>query len=207
MSLLEKPAVLDSLKSRRSTQHNLLAFTTKGHRHVRQLPRVLLSTIALASLLLLPVAAHAAPERIAPKVLIITTYEIGKDSGDKPGELQFWVEREHLDQSIVVPGVEHSLLTNGKGLYAMICGITSRSAVTMMALAMDPRFDLSHTYFLLDGIAGGDPAQTTLGSAVWVRQVVDGDPRSKSTVVKRRRTGPTARLRTVPSGSSPIPPS
>jgi purine nucleoside permease len=113
---------------------------------------------------------------IRPKVLVIATYETGKDRGDVPGELQYWVEREKLDQAIQVPGIEHPILTNGKGLYAMISGTTSRCAVQMMALAMDPRFDLRRTYFLLSGISGGDPARITVASAVWIRQVVDGDP-------------------------------
>jgi purine nucleoside permease len=121
-------------------------------------------------------AANYGQEIIRPRVMVIATYETGKDTGDVPGELQYWVERAHLDQAIKVPGIDHPILTNGKGLYAMISGTTSRCAVQMMALAMDPRFDLRHTYFLLSGIAGGDPARVTLASAVWIRQVVDGDP-------------------------------
>ena len=115
-------------------------------------------------------------ESIKPKVMVIATYETGKDHGDVPGELQYWVEREKLDQAIQVPGIDHPILTNGKGLYAMISGTTSRCAVQMMALAMDPRFDLRKTYFLLSGIGGGDPASVTLASAVWIRTVVDGNP-------------------------------
>jgi purine nucleoside permease len=113
---------------------------------------------------------------IRPRVLVIATYETGKDRGDVPGELQFWVEREKLDQEIRVPGIDHPILTNGKGLYAMVSGTTSRCAVQIMALAMDPRFDLTYTYFLLSGIAGADPARITVGSAVWIQHVVDGDP-------------------------------
>ena len=128
----------------------------------------------LVSLAIPSQARAEATER--PKVLVIATYETGKDTGDVPGELQLWAEREHLDRSIQVPGIDHPILTNGKGLYAMISGTTSRCAVQMMALAMDPRFDLRHTYFLLSGIAGGDPASITVASAVWIRQVVDGDP-------------------------------
>jgi purine nucleoside permease len=58
----------------------------------------------------------------------------------------------------------------------MISGTTSRCALQLMTLAMDPRFDLRRTYFLLSGIGGGDPTQVTVSSAVWIRQVVDGDP-------------------------------
>lgn len=118
---------------------------------------------------------HAA-EIIQPKVMVIATYETGKDTGDVPGELQYWVERQHLDQAIKVPGIDHPILTNGKGLYAMISGTTSRCAVQMMTLALDSRFDLRKTYFLLSGIAGADPASMSLASAAWIQLVVDGDP-------------------------------
>ena len=117
-----------------------------------------------------------AADVIDPEVLVVATYETGKDRGDVPGELQYWVERENLDQPIQVPGIDHPVLTNGKGLYAMICGTTSRCAVQMMALAMDPRFDLRKTYFLLSGIGGIDPAAGTVGSVAWIEQVIDGDP-------------------------------
>jgi len=132
--------------------------------------------VAVAALLpFLPCAVHA-QAKIEPRVLVIATYETGKDTGDTPGELQYWAEREKLAEKIRVPGIEHPLLTNGHGLFAMVSGVTSRSALSLMALAMDPRFDLTHTYILLCGIAGADPKATTLGSAVWIREVLDGDP-------------------------------
>ena len=126
--------------------------------------------------LLLSSATVFAANTIQPRVLIVATYETGNDTGDVPGELQFWAEREQLVQSITVPGLSHPLLTNGHGLYAMVSGTTSRAAVQLMTLALDPRLDLSHTYILLSGIGGADPAQLSVGSAVWIRQVVDGDP-------------------------------
>lgn len=148
-----------------------------GRNVFSQWTRLLLGCLpAVVFVLLASPTANHAQEVVKPKVMVIATYETGKDTGDVPGELQYWVEREHLDQAIKVPGIDHPILTNGKGLYAMISGTTSRCAVQMMALAMDPRFDLRHTYFLLSGIGGGDPARVTLASAVWIRQVVDGDP-------------------------------
>lgn len=145
--------------------------------------RKLLSQLVKRGLLLLvATSAMIAPlhllaaDVIRPKVLVIATYETGKDTGDVPGELQYWVERQRLNQEIRVPGIDHPIVTNGNGLYAMIIGTTSRCALQLMALAMDSRFDLRQTYFLLSGIAGADPAQITVGSAVWIRHVVDGDP-------------------------------
>jgi purine nucleoside permease len=141
--------------------------------YIYGMPRILLPAICL--LLWSAHPAHAA-EIIRPKVLVVATYETGQDRGDIPGELQYWVERQKLDTAVPVPGLEHALLTNGSGLYAMVSGTTSRCAVQMMALAMNPNIDLSHTYILLSGIGGANPATLTVGSAVWVRQVIDGDP-------------------------------
>lgn len=130
--------------------------------------------LVVAFALIAPAALRAAPTAIP--VLVIVTYETGADRGDVPGELQYWVEREHLDQAIAVPGVQHPLLTNGRGLYAMVSGTTSRCAVQLMALGLDPRFDLRKTYFLVAGIAGGDAQATSLGSACWATHVVDANP-------------------------------
>jgi purine nucleoside permease len=141
--------------------------------YIYGMSRILLPVISL--LLWSAHQAHAA-EIIRPKVLVIATYETGQDRGDIPGELQYWVERQKLDTAVPVPGLDHALLTNGIGLYAMVSGTTSRCAVQMMALAMNPNIDLSHTYILLSGIGGANPATLTVGSAVWVRQVIDGDP-------------------------------
>jgi purine nucleoside permease len=137
--------------------------------------RARLLVLAGASLLAVP-AAVAAEAPIQIPVLVIATYETGKDRGDTPGELQYWAERQNLVQEIKVPGVDHPLITNGKGLYAMVSGTSSRCAVQLMALGADPRFDLTHTYFVLSGIGGGFPKVMSLGSAVWVLRVVDGNP-------------------------------
>jgi purine nucleoside permease len=44
-----------------------------------------------------------------------------------------------------------------------------------MAVGLDPRFDFSHAYWIIAGIAGGNPERVSLGSAAWARWVVDGD--------------------------------
>ena len=106
----------------------------KEYRSVKVSFQVLYALLVLFGLLFSPLSGYGA-DLIKPKVLVIATYETGKDRGDVPGELQYWVERENLDQPIKVPGIDHPLLTNGKGLYAMISGTTSRSAIQMMALA------------------------------------------------------------------------
>jgi purine nucleoside permease len=136
---------------------------------------LLLLGFALLSPASLP-RVRAAESPIQIPVLVITTYESGKDRGDTPGELQYWAERQDLGQEIKVPGVDHPLLTNGKGMYAMVSGTSSRCALQITALAADPRFDLTRTYFVLSGIGGGFPKVMSLASAVWVQRVLDGNP-------------------------------
>jgi purine nucleoside permease len=103
-------------------------------------------------------------------------FEVGNDTGDAPGELQYWVERDHLDRSYSLPAGYHALRMNGEGEMAVLTGQgTAHAAATIMALGLDPRFDLSHAYWLIAGIAGGSPDRISLGSAAWARWVVDGD--------------------------------
>jgi purine nucleoside permease len=120
----------------------------------------------------------AAPLRADPlpvKVAIVVTFEVGADRGDRPGEFQFWVERENWTQSIVVPGVDHPVLTDGKGTVGVVSGATVRASNQIMALVLSGQFDFSKTYWVVNGIAGVDPAVASIGSAAWARYVIDGD--------------------------------
>lgn len=139
-------------------------------------------TVALISILIAlclgPVAAQSAvPEHPIPiKVVVVTMFERGEDIGDTPGEFQLWVEREHLDQVIPLPAGYHHLRLNHDGVLGMVTGVgTAKAAASVMALGLDPRFDLSKAYWVIAGIGGGDPADVSLGSAVWADHVIDGD--------------------------------
>jgi purine nucleoside permease len=103
-------------------------------------------------------------------------FEVGADTGDAPGELQYWVERDHLDQVFPIPASYHGALMNSDGELAIVTGQgTAHAAATIMALGLDPRFDFSHAYWLIAGIAGASPDTASLGSAVWANWIVDGD--------------------------------
>lgn len=120
--------------------------------------------------------AQVAPKPIEIKVVVVNMFEVGNDTGDAPGEYQYWVEREHLDTVLPFPEGYHDLRMNKDGVLGVLTGVgTARAAATMMALGRDPRFDLTHAYFVVAGIAGIDPAVGSLGSAVWADYVVDGD--------------------------------
>jgi purine nucleoside permease len=104
----------------------------------------------------------------------VTTFEVGNDTGDTPGEFQYWVEREHLDEVVPFPGGVHPLRTNADHtMLGMVSGTTLVNATaSMMALGLDPRFDLTHAYILINGIAGVDPEVASMGSAAWASYVV-----------------------------------
>lgn len=113
---------------------------------------------------------------IAVKVVVVAMFEAGADTGDRPGELQYWVERDHLDHIYPLPAAYHDVRMNDRGEMAVLTGPgTAHAAATIMAVGLDPRFDFSHAYWIVAGIAGGCPDQVSLGSAAWARWVVDGD--------------------------------
>jgi purine nucleoside permease len=125
----------------------------------------------------LSLVAQAQPATIRPKVVIVGYFEIGADTGDRPGELQYWVERDHLDRVIPVPGMSRPVRANAEGTeIAVAVGPGNvNPAVNLMALGSDPRFDLRESHWLVNGIAGISPADGTIGSAVWTDFVINGD--------------------------------
>src|ERR1700675_2877791 len=106
--------------------------------------------------LLAAASAFAQTKPIAVKVVVVTMFEVGEDTGDAPGELQYWVERDHLDHVYALAAGYHAVRMNDAGEMAVLTGQgTAHAASTIMALGLDPRFDLTHAYWLIAGIAGG----------------------------------------------------
>jgi purine nucleoside permease len=132
--------------------------------------------MALAAVLLGAAAAAPAATPIEVKVVVVTMFEIGADSGDTAGEFQLWHERAKLDTRFPFAH-HHDLFLNPKtGVLGMVTGVgTANSATAVMELGLDRRFDLSHAYWLVAGIAGADPADASIGSAAWANYVVDSD--------------------------------
>lgn len=118
-----------------------------------------------------------AEQPIKVKVVVVAMFEAGADTGDRPGEFQYWVEREQLDRVYPFPQGYRDLRTNADGsVLGVVTGVgTAKSASTIMALGLDPRFDLTEAYWLVAGIAGGDPQDIALGAAAWATWLVDGD--------------------------------
>jgi purine nucleoside permease len=140
-----------------------------------QMP-ILRFILALLTFAAISPIANAADRKIQVRVVVVTMFERGADTGDDPGEFQFWVEREKLDRIIPFPQAYHDLRMNTHGVLGMVTGMgTARAAASVMALGLDPRFDLTHAYWVVAGIAGVNPAAASIGSAAWAEWVVDGD--------------------------------
>ena len=122
-------------------------------------------------------AAHHTVRPVPIKVVVVATFEVGEDKGDQAGEFQQWVEKLPLPVVLPFPQGYHHLRYNPeKAILGVVTGEgPSRMASSITALANDDRFDLSHAYWILAGIAGIDPHVGSLGSAAWARYVVDGD--------------------------------
>jgi purine nucleoside permease len=113
-------------------------------------------------------AQSAAPAPRALKVLIITMFE---------PEAAPWIEPLRLTDKVPVPGLlpdSPDLRCNTDDVCLLTAGMGHANvAASTLAVALDPRLDLTHTWFLIAGIAGIDPAQGTIGSAAWARYLVD----------------------------------
>jgi purine nucleoside permease len=116
--------------------------------------------------------ASAPPEpsapRTAPKVMIVAMFG---------PEAQVWIDHLGPWRDIRVPGLSPDYPVV-KCNAADVCVITTgmghtNAAASMMALLYAGAFDLTHTYFMVSGIAGINPELGTVGSTAWARYLVD----------------------------------
>jgi purine nucleoside permease len=150
----------------------------------------------LPSVILAGAALRSQP--IPIKVAVVVTFEVGADRGDRPGEFQFWAERENWTQQIRVPGVDHPVLTDGNGTIGVVSGTTVRASNQIMALVLSGKFDFSKTYWIVNGISGVNPAMASIGSAAWARYVIDGDVAYE---IDAREADPSWPYAVIPIGS------
>ena len=78
--------------------------------------------------------AGAAP--IPVRVVVVTTFEPGEDTGDVPGEFQFWVERLPLPETLSFPqGYRHLRYNAARDVLGIVTGEgAERGAASTMAL-------------------------------------------------------------------------
>ncbi|CAN5340208.1 NUP-family purine nucleoside permease [soil metagenome] len=137
----------------------------------RFLFRVLLTLVLATGL-----GGVAVAKPLPIKVVVITTFEVGADTGDFAGEFQPWVEGWPLTHEIKIPGVRHMARYSDDGVLAIASDMRGRARESVAALILSPQFDLSKAYWIVSGIAGVDPQAASVGSAAWAHFVVDADP-------------------------------
>ena len=162
--------------------------------------RAFLSLLAVPALSCTSAAAatnHRHPIEI--RAVVLTAYELGADTGDAAGEFQAWAE--HAPVVLPFPGGPRHLRYDPARKVLVICtGMgTSEAGLSTLALGLDPRFDLRHAYWIVAATAGIDPRAGTLGTAVWVGDIVDTD---WTTRIDDRDVPPDWPSGTLPRGRS-----
>lgn len=137
-----------------------------------------LKTLSVACSMVMSIAPASTAQDVPPievRLVVVTAFEIGEDTGDKPGEFQAWAEE--LPETLPFPaGFRHLRYDPKRKVLAISTGTgTNRAATSTLALGLDPRFDLSHAYWLVAAVAGVNPDEGSIGSAAWIGDVVDSD--------------------------------
>ncbi|MFX8250602.1 hypothetical protein ABTL38_19535, partial [Acinetobacter baumannii] len=86
---------------------------------------------------------------------------------------QPFIDRYDLKEKVYISGLSPdapNMLCNYDGVCQVTTGMGyANAASTISALLYRSKLDLTHTYFVIAGIAGIDPGQGTVGSAAWAR--------------------------------------
>ena len=134
----------------------------------------------LLSLLLFGCASLTSPtnkaERTSIKVMTIAMFETGEDPMDWMGEAKLWLEHEKMNQKIQIPGLNFPLYCNEDAHCVLVTDVgPANAAASLMAIGLNPSFDIRETYFLVAGIGGISPNKGTLGTVVWAEWIVNAD--------------------------------
>jgi purine nucleoside permease len=92
-------------------------------------------------------------------------------------EAQVWLDRLGPWKTVPIAGLSPdypNVHCNRHDVCVVTTGMGyANASASIMALTFSARLDLRHTYFLISGIAGVDPARGTAGSAAWAKYLVD----------------------------------
>lgn len=103
-----------------------------------------------------------------PKVMIINMFEL---------EQAQWIKKLGLTENITVPMLSplypHVHSNKDMTIMSFTTGeAESNAAASVTALLSSSLFDFSETYFLISGIAGGSPIETSIGSVTFAKYAV-----------------------------------
>jgi len=86
-------------------------------------------------------------EKIVVKVVVVAMFEVGADTGDQPASCSTGWSGIISTRSIRCRRRITMRAVNDDGELAIVTGQgTAHAAATIMALGLDPRFDLTHAY-------------------------------------------------------------
>ena len=103
----------------------------------------------------------SSPDTLMPKVMVVTLFE---------PERKAWIGRNFTYPRVIeVPGISPlfqnvSCTSNSDVCLATLGEGEINAAASMTALLFSPKFNLTQTYFIVNGIAGINPAMGTIGS-------------------------------------------
>lgn len=114
---------------------------------------------------------------IQVKVFVGAMFEIGKNTGDKAGEFQYWYQRYFKrSQALSIRGASAPVYCNDDGVCGAVLGMGKvASSASMQAILLNPQLDFSQSYFILSGVAGIPPRVGTIGDVSWATWLVDYD--------------------------------
>ncbi|GAV55074.1 hypothetical protein ZYGR_0AS03970 [Zygosaccharomyces rouxii] len=103
-----------------------------------------------------------------PKIMIVNMFEL---------EQTQWIEKLNLTENITVPMLSPVYPNVHANKNMTIMSFTtgeaeSNAAASVTALLSSSLFDFSETYFLISGIAGGSPIETSIGSVTFAKYAV-----------------------------------
>ncbi|OOF92865.1 hypothetical protein ASPCADRAFT_399127 [Aspergillus carbonarius ITEM 5010] len=116
-------------------------------------------------------AVRQTPQKIAPKVFIMSMFE--------PEAAIWWgiPEFDLLAHNITIPGASPIFpdvhCTADYSICQLVTGESEiNAAITVSSIIFNSLFDLTHTYFFIAGIAGVNPEETTICSVNFARYAV-----------------------------------
>ncbi|MEP1383272.1 MAG: purine nucleoside permease [Paraglaciecola sp.] len=111
------------------------------------------------------------------KVFVAAMFEVGANTGDKPGEFQFWYQKYFLESQVIdVRGSQRPVYCNKSGVCGAVLGMGKvASSASMQAILLNSNFNFDKTYFVLSGVGGTPPNKGTIADVTWGSWLVDYD--------------------------------
>ena len=117
-------------------------------------------------------------DKIKIRLLILPKFEVGEMTGDAPGEAQYYYET-YFDGSKkydIKGGFEQNSLYVKDSLALYVAGMGKvNSAISLMAVLADSRFDFSDAYFMSTGCCGAAYGAGVMGDVYLITACVDYD--------------------------------